>query len=69
MRGSAERPRLEAEAQRLLEAALAEVVLAPGGGLRPRFASVVRTHLLGHRAPLLLVRRAAPAEGAAGAGR
>jgi hypothetical protein len=63
----AQRARLEAEAQGLLEAALAEVVLAPGGGLRPRFAHVVRTHLLGHRAPLLLVRvvaRSEPAEGA-----
>jgi hypothetical protein len=57
----AQRARLEAEAQALLEAALAEVVLAPGGGLRPRFAHVVRTHLLGHHAPLLLVRREGPA--------
>ena len=56
----AQRPRLEAEAEALLERALGEVVLAPGGGLRLRFAGVVRTHLLGHDTPLLLVERGAP---------
>jgi hypothetical protein len=52
-----QRARLEAEAEALLARALTEIVLAPGGGLRPRFASVVRTHLLGQATPLLLVER------------
>lgn len=59
----AQRARLESEAETLLGRALTEIVLAPGGGLRPRFASVVRTHLLGHLSPLLLVERV-PVEGA-----
>ncbi len=53
----AQRARLEAEAEALLARALQEIVVAPGGGLRPRFASVVRTHLLGQATPLLLVER------------
>lgn len=49
------RERLAADAQALLSDALARVALAPGGGFRPRFASVLRTHLLGRGQALLLL--------------
>jgi hypothetical protein len=50
-----ERDRLTAEVEALLAQAVAEVALAPGGGFRPRFASVLRTHLLGRGEALLLL--------------
>ena len=52
---AAQRARLEAEAEALLRRAADEVALAPGGGFRPRFASVLRTHLLGRGEALLLL--------------
>lgn len=48
------RARLTEEGEGLLRRAVAEVALAPEGGFRPRFASVVRTHLLGRGQALLL---------------
>jgi hypothetical protein len=50
-----ERDRLSAEVEALLRQAVEEVALAPGGGFRPRFASVLRTHLLGRGQALLLL--------------
>ncbi len=49
------RGRLAAEVEGLAREALEEVALAPGGGFRPRFASVLRTHLLGRGQALLLL--------------
>lgn len=53
------RERLATDAQALLSDALGRVALAPGGGFRPRFASVLRTHLLGRGQALLLVEAGA----------
>jgi hypothetical protein len=50
-----ERDRLSAEVEALLRQAVEEVALAPGGGFRPRFASVLRTHLLGRGQALLFL--------------
>jgi hypothetical protein len=50
-----ERERLTSEIEALLRQAVEEVALAPGGGFRPRFASVLRTHLLGRGQALLFV--------------
>jgi hypothetical protein len=50
-----QRMRLQDEAEALLGQALEEVALAPGGGFRPRFASVLRTHLLGRGEALLVL--------------
>ena len=49
------RARLEAEAEAVLREALEEVALEPEGGFRPRFASVLRTHLLGRGEALLFL--------------
>jgi uncharacterized protein (DUF2267 family) len=51
----AQRPRIEAEAQRLLRSAADAFVNAPGGGFRVRFAAVLRTNLLDKRTALLLL--------------
>lgn len=51
----AQRSRLEQEADRLLNEVLNEVVAAPEGGLRVRFAAMVRSRLLEKDAPLLLL--------------
>lgn len=60
------RERLTEEGEGLLRRAVEEVALAPGGGFRPRFSNVLRTHLLGRSQALLLASPvAAPA--AAGA--
>lgn len=50
-----ERDRLSAEVEALLRQAVEEVALAPGGGFRPRFASVLRTHLFGRGEALLFL--------------
>jgi hypothetical protein len=50
-----ERDRLTGEVEALLRQAVEEVALAPGGGFRPRFASVLRTHLFGRGEALLLL--------------
>lgn len=51
----AERGRLAAEGEAVLRGVVVDVALAPGGGFRPRFASVLRTHLLGNGQALLLL--------------
>jgi hypothetical protein len=50
-----QRARLEREAEVALREVVDTVVLAPGGGLRVRFAAVVRTAILGKRGALLLL--------------
>lgn len=54
--------RLEAEAEALLRDAAETFVRAPDGGLRVRFAAVVRDALLRKDEPLLLLARPDPAE-------
>ncbi len=54
----AQRARIEAEADRLLREVMDEVVSAPEGGFRVRFAAVLRSRLLEKDAPLLLLERA-----------
>ncbi|MHC5012498.1 MAG: hypothetical protein ACYTG6_16400 [Planctomycetota bacterium] len=52
-----QRARLEKEAEEVLETVVEEVVLAPGGGFRIRFAAVLRSTLLDKESPLLLLER------------
>jgi hypothetical protein len=53
----AQRERLEDEAEALLRRAVEEVVVAPSGTFRVRFAGILRTHLLGKKTALLLLAR------------
>lgn len=53
----AQRERLEQEGETLLRLAAREFVEAPGGGLRVRFAALLRTQLLDKRNALLLLER------------
>lgn len=54
---AAQRERLESEGEALLRMAAAEFVQAPSGGLRVRFAALLRTQLLDKKNALLLLER------------
>jgi hypothetical protein len=54
---AAQRERLESEGEALLKHAAREFVTAPGGGLRVRFATLLRTQLLDKKRALLLLER------------